>query len=69
MNNSNEDRVDAAIDDVKGNAKEAWGKVTDDKSTEAEGKLDQVKSDIKEGMADVKDKAKGLMDKLTDNDK
>ncbi|MCO5215756.1 MAG: CsbD family protein [Thermomicrobiales bacterium] len=66
---STEDRVDAALDDVKGTAKEAWGKATDDKSVEAEGKMDQLKSDVKEGVADVKDKARDLMDKLTDKDK
>ncbi len=65
---STEDRVDALKDDVKGNAKEGWGKLTDDKSTEAEGKMDQVKSDLEKGMADAKDKFNELKDKVTGKD-
>ncbi|WP_127792290.1 CsbD family protein [Agromyces sp. LHK192] len=51
----NEERIDAAADDVKGKAKEAWGKATDDERLEAEGKGDQVKSDLKNAAEDVKD--------------
>ena len=42
-------------DDIKGKAKEAEGKVTGDESREAEGKMDQAKSDLKEGVQKVKD--------------
>lgn len=69
---SNSDRFDAAKDDVKGQAKEGFGKLTGDESKEAEGKLDQFKGDAKEGMADAKDKvadkANDLMDKVKGND-
>jgi uncharacterized protein YjbJ (UPF0337 family) len=66
---STEDRFDAATDDAKGKAKEGWGKLTDDESTEAEGKMDQVKGDIKEGVADAKDKVGDMMDKMKGDDK
>lgn len=66
---SAEDRFDAMKDDVKGKAKEGYGKATGDEEKEAEGKFDQIKSDFKEGVADVKDRAKDIADKLTDNDK
>ena len=38
------DKVSNKIDDVGGKAKEAVGKLTDDKSTENEGKIDQAKT-------------------------
>lgn len=66
---STEDRFDAVKDDVKGKAKEGYGKATDDEQKEAEGKFDQIKSDAKEGLADVKDKAKDIADKLKGDDK
>ncbi|WP_395244386.1 CsbD family protein [Agromyces sp. MMS24-K17] len=50
-----EERADATGDDLKGKAKEAWGKVTDNERLEAEGKADQAKSDLKNAAEDVKD--------------
>jgi uncharacterized protein YjbJ (UPF0337 family) len=41
--------------DLKGKAKESWGKATDDEQLEAEGKVDQSKSDIKQAGEKVKD--------------
>jgi uncharacterized protein YjbJ (UPF0337 family) len=49
------DKVSNKIDDVGGKAKEAVGKVTGDDSTEAEGKLDQAKSSVKDAVENVKD--------------
>ena len=43
------------IDDLGGKAKEGLGKVTGDKSTENEGKLDQAKAGIKDAADKVKD--------------
>ena len=45
-------------DEVEGKAKEAWGKVTGDEKTEAEGKVEQAKGDAKDAVDDVKDAAK-----------
>ncbi len=52
---STERKIDATTDDVKGKVKEGAGKVTDDKSLEAEGKGDQVKGKVKQAVEDVKD--------------
>jgi uncharacterized protein YjbJ (UPF0337 family) len=49
------DKAKNAIDDVAGKAKEAFGKATGDRSTEAEGKGDQAKSDLKDAGEKVKD--------------
>ena len=49
------DKARNKIDDVGGKAKEAVGKVADDKSTENEGKIDQAKSSLKDAGEKVKD--------------
>jgi uncharacterized protein YjbJ (UPF0337 family) len=49
------DKVSNKIDDVGGKAKEAVGKLTDDKSTENRGKIDQAKSSLKDAGEKVKD--------------
>jgi uncharacterized protein YjbJ (UPF0337 family) len=49
------DKIRNKIDDVGGKAKEAVGKLTDDKSTENEGKIDQAKSSLKDAGEKVKD--------------
>lgn len=60
------DRMDAAGDDLKGKAKEAAGKVSGDKDTEAEGKMDQFSADVKDKTADVKEKASEFGEKAKD---
>jgi len=51
-------------DKIKGAVKEGVGKMTGDRQTEAEGKTDQVKGDVKNAAQDVKDTAKGARDSL-----
>ena len=55
-------------DKVKSSIKEAAGKVTGDKRTEAEGKTDQAKGKAKDATSDVKESAKGVRDSLKDDD-
>ncbi len=50
------------FDDAAGKGKEAFGKVTGDRGTEAEGKADQAKA----GAKDTADKAKGKAEELKD---
>jgi len=50
-----EDKAGNKIDDLGGKAKEALGKVTGDKSTENEGKMDQAKSSLKDAGEKIKD--------------
>jgi uncharacterized protein YjbJ (UPF0337 family) len=49
------EKMDNMKDDMAGKAKEATGKVTDDESLEAEGKMDQSKADLKQAGEKVKD--------------
>jgi uncharacterized protein YjbJ (UPF0337 family) len=50
-----EDKASNKIDDLGGKAKEAVGKVTGDKDTENEGKVDQSKSSLKDAGEKIKD--------------
>ena len=50
-----EDKARNKIDDVGGKAKEALGKVTGDKRSENEGKVDQAKSSLKDAGEKIKD--------------
>lgn len=49
------DKIKNAAQDVAGKAKEALGKVTDDKETELEGKKDQTAANLKKAGESVKD--------------
>ena len=49
-------KVEGAIDKVKGEVKEAVGKVTDNKKLQAEGKWDKVKGTAKDTVGNVKEK-------------
>jgi uncharacterized protein YjbJ (UPF0337 family) len=49
------DKAKNKVEDLGGQAKEAAGKATDDKSTENEGKVDQGKANLKDAGEKVKD--------------
>ncbi|HEU0165984.1 MAG TPA: CsbD family protein [Thermomicrobiales bacterium] len=65
MSDSTKDRVDGAGDKVSGSIKEGVGKLAGDEQTENEGKADQAKGDLKQGIADVKDKVSDAVKKIT----
>ena len=52
------DKIKGSLDQLKGEAKEQWGKLTNDRSTETEGKLDKVKGKVKEGVGKLKEKCR-----------
>lgn len=52
------------VDKVVGAVKEAVGKLTGDHRTEAEGKTDQVKGDVKNATDNVSESLKGVRDSL-----
>lgn len=57
------DKMDAGMDKLKGKAKEAAGRLTDNEKLIAEGKIDQVKGDAKSAAEKVKDAAKDISDR------
>jgi uncharacterized protein YjbJ (UPF0337 family) len=50
-----DDKIENKGEDLKGKAKEATGKATDDEELESEGKGDQTKSSLKDAKENVKD--------------
>jgi len=57
------DKISNSAEDAKGKAKEGFGKATGDSSTEAEGKMDQLKAGVKDAGEKVKDTVKDVFDK------
>jgi uncharacterized protein YjbJ (UPF0337 family) len=49
------DKAKNKVEDLGGKAKEAVGSATGDKSTENEGKVDQIKANLKDAGEKVKD--------------
>jgi len=71
------EKLDNKLENAKGRIKEAAGDLTDDRSLQAEGKLDQASATVKdkaeqgvdavkEGASKVADKAREIKDDLTD---
>lgn len=54
----NKDRIDGAIKQVTGSAKEMAGKVTGDAKLQVEGKTEQVAGKVQSGVGKLKDKLK-----------
>jgi uncharacterized protein YjbJ (UPF0337 family) len=59
------DRIEGAARQAKGKVKEAWGKVTGDAKTEAEGKAEQVAGRAQNAVGGIKDAAREARDKMT----
>ena len=54
--------LEGKMDQAKGKVKEGYGKLTNDKSTEAEGKADQAKGKAKEAYGEAKRNVKNALD-------
>ena len=50
------EKLDGMTDKLKGEAKEKFGKATDNHSKEVEGKIDKAKGEAKEKLGKAKDK-------------
>lgn len=61
--------MSGTTDKVKGSIKEGLGKVTGDRRTEAEGKTDRAKGEVKDTTQNVKDSVRGVGDSLKDDDR
>ncbi|MCT1564510.1 CsbD family protein [Corynebacterium glucuronolyticum] len=59
-----QDDIKNKAEEFGGKAKEGLGNVTDNEKLEAEGKADQTKSDIKQGIEELGDKVKEAGDKI-----
>jgi uncharacterized protein YjbJ (UPF0337 family) len=59
MSDSQQDREQGMIDKAKGKVKETVGDLAGDNSTKYSGKLDSLKGEAREKMADIKDQLGG----------
>jgi uncharacterized protein YjbJ (UPF0337 family) len=58
--------IEGGLDRAKGKIKEVGGVVSNDRDLEGEGKLDQLKGNVKEGLGNLR---QGIKDKLDDLDR
>jgi uncharacterized protein YjbJ (UPF0337 family) len=65
MSDQTRDRIEGAVDQIKGRAKSAFGDLTDNDQKRAEGEADQLEGKFKQGMADAKDKVDDAVKKVT----
>lgn len=61
-----DEKVEAKIDLAKGEVKEHVGDLTNNESLEREGKKDQVKGNLREGMENTKDAIDDVKDAAKD---
>ncbi len=59
------DRIEGVEKQAKGSVKEAWGKVTGDAKTEAEGKADKAEGRVQNTVGGIKDAGRETRDKVT----
>ncbi|MBN9561426.1 MAG: CsbD family protein [Alphaproteobacteria bacterium] len=57
------DRVEGVGKQAKGAVKDAWGKVTGDAKTQAEGKAEKAEGKVQNAVGGAKDAARDAMDK------
>ncbi|MCC2592965.1 CsbD family protein [Tessaracoccus sp. OS52] len=62
------DKISNAAEETKGKIKESVGDATDNEQLEAEGRLEQGKANVKQGVEDVKDSASEAFNDATDRD-
>ena len=60
----NQDQAQGKWDQIKGRAKQAWGELTDDDFTKAEGSVDKLYGVIQERFGDTKEAIKTKLDQL-----
>lgn len=65
MTDQSRDRIEGTFDEVTGRGKSAFGELTGDEQTQQEGEADQVTGNLKQGLADVKDKVDDVVKKVT----
>ena len=67
MSDATRDRIEGTIDEATGHGKSAWGELTGDEATKAEGEAQQTEGAFKQGMANVKDKIDDVVKNVTGN--
>lgn len=63
----NWDRIKGSFKQLRGRAKQTWGKMLNDDATYASGRRDQLEGKVQEGYGQGKDKIEKTVDKITDS--
>ncbi len=63
-----DEKLNNKLDQAEGFIKENAGKLLDDKKLESEGKVENLKAKIKDGIEDAKDVVEGTIDGLKDKE-
>lgn len=58
MDKSNENKIKGKMDKVRGEAKDQYGRLVDDKGKRVSGKMDKIKGEIKEKLGEAQDNFK-----------
>lgn len=66
MSDATRDRIEGTLDETTGRGKSALGGLTDNERLKGEGETDQATGQVKQGIADVKDKVDDVVKNLTD---
>jgi uncharacterized protein YjbJ (UPF0337 family) len=69
MSDETKDRARGVADEAKGRVKSAAGDLSGDDKLKGEGMLDQLKGKVGQGMADAKEKAGEVVDRLKQDEK
>lgn len=65
----NNDQSKGTLDKLKGDLKEGLGKLSNDESMEAEGKMDQAKGTVRKKFGDAKERLAGEFNDTVDKNK
>ena len=65
MDSSDKNRIEGTFEEHKGEVTEKIGDLRNDEQQESEGQADQVSGEVKQGVADLKDKVSDTIKKAT----
>lgn len=65
MDSSDKNRIEGTFEEHKGEVTEKLGDLRNDKQQESEGQADQASGEMKQGLADLKDKVSDTIKKAT----
>ncbi len=66
MSEGSRDRIEGTVNEATGRGKSAFGDLTGNEQTQAEGEMDQAHGQMQQGVGDVKDKVADTVDNAKD---
>ena len=69
MSDASKDRIEGKVDEAVGRGKAAAGELTGNPELRDEGRADQAAGQVKQGIAEVKDRIDGFVKRITGDKK